>query len=178
MKSFVTCTLQQILLEWSNQWELDGVACSTHRWDEKCIQNFDRKPKYRWLTYSKLTNPVEQNPSWEANSLSASQRNSPHFMAPESSLPLSEEPATCPYRVTDAHSSRLPTLFRYKGIDGKIILKWILKRYEGLHLIPMAQDGYQWRFMVKTVMNCRVHVSRISWPAEQLLASEDGFCSM
>jgi hypothetical protein len=40
---------------------------------------------------------MEQRSSWEANSFSASQENSPHFMDSEGSLPHLQEPATCPH---------------------------------------------------------------------------------
>jgi len=43
------------------------------------------------------TYSMEQSPSWEANRVSASQKNSPHFVEPEGSLPLSQVPAICPY---------------------------------------------------------------------------------
>jgi hypothetical protein len=40
---------------------------------------------------------VEQSPSWEANSSSASQEIPPHCMEPKSSLPHLQAPANCPY---------------------------------------------------------------------------------
>ena len=43
-----------------------------------------------------LTYSMEQSPSWEANKFSSHSRNSPHCMEPESSLPQSQVPATCP----------------------------------------------------------------------------------
>ena len=39
---------------------------------------------------------MEHSPSRDAKRFSASRRNSPHFMKPESSLPHSQTPATCP----------------------------------------------------------------------------------
>jgi hypothetical protein len=44
-----------------------------------------------------LTHTVQQSPSWEANWFCSQSRNSPHFMEPDSSLPHSQVPATCPY---------------------------------------------------------------------------------
>ena len=40
---------------------------------------------------------MAQSPSWEANWFCSWSRNSPHFIEPESSLPYSQVPATCPY---------------------------------------------------------------------------------
>jgi hypothetical protein len=48
------------------------------------------------LTYL-LTYSTQQNPSWQANQFSASQKNSSHFKKPESLLPHLKQPATCPY---------------------------------------------------------------------------------
>jgi hypothetical protein len=39
------------------------------------------------------------------------------------------------------------------GVDGRIILKWILKEYESVHWIHLAQDRNQWRAPVNTVMS-------------------------
>jgi len=41
-RRFTTCTLRQMLLEWSNEDKMDG-ACSTHGRDAKCIQYLGRK---------------------------------------------------------------------------------------------------------------------------------------
>jgi hypothetical protein len=43
MRSFVTCTLHQILLGRSNKEGEMGEACRTHGKHEKCIQNYSRK---------------------------------------------------------------------------------------------------------------------------------------
>jgi len=45
MRSFITCMLHAILLGWSSQGRWEGRASSTHGRDEKCIQNFSRKPE-------------------------------------------------------------------------------------------------------------------------------------
>jgi hypothetical protein len=58
-----------------------------------------------------LTNSMEQNPSWQANSHSATQEIPRPFMEPEGSLPCSQQPATDPYPEPDESSSHLPTLF-------------------------------------------------------------------
>ena len=47
---------------------------------------------------------MKQSPSWEANRSSGNQRNSPHFMQPESSLPHSQEPIICLYHEPDRSS--------------------------------------------------------------------------
>jgi hypothetical protein len=43
MRSFVTCTLRQILLGWSNQEGWDRQVCSTHGKEDKCVQSTCRK---------------------------------------------------------------------------------------------------------------------------------------
>jgi hypothetical protein len=44
------------------------------------------------------------------------------------------------------------------GVDGRIILKWIFERLDGVRyrLIDLAQDRDRWRALVNTVMNLRV----------------------
>jgi hypothetical protein len=46
------------------------------------------------------------------------------------------------------------------GVDGRIILKWIFKKWDvgggGMDWIDMAQDRYRWRAVVNAVMNLRV----------------------
>jgi len=43
------------------------------------------------------------------------------------------------------------------GVEGKIILKWIFKKWNGGHgLIDLAQDRDRWRTLVNAVMNRRV----------------------
>jgi hypothetical protein len=50
---------------------------------------------------------------------------------------------------------------------------------EGVDWIHLAQDRDQWRALVNTVMNLRVHnMLGISWVDEQLLASQEGFSCM
>ena len=44
---------------------------------------------------------MEHSPFWEANTSSASKKNSPHFMEPEGPLPHSQQPALCPYPEPD-----------------------------------------------------------------------------
>jgi hypothetical protein len=43
------------------------------------------------------------------------------------------------------------------GVDGRIILKWIFKKWDGgMDWIDMAQDRDRWRDLVNAVMNLRV----------------------
>jgi hypothetical protein len=44
------------------------------------------------------------------------------------------------------------------GVDGRIILKWIFKKWDGVAMnwIVMAQDRDRWRALVSAVMNLRV----------------------
>jgi hypothetical protein len=46
VRSFITCTLHQILIRWSNE-RLDGWACSTHRRDEKCMKTWREKTTWK-----------------------------------------------------------------------------------------------------------------------------------
>jgi hypothetical protein len=43
------------------------------------------------------------------------------------------------------------------GIDGRIILKWIFKKWDGgMDWIDMAQNRDRWRAVVSAVMNLRI----------------------
>jgi hypothetical protein len=43
------------------------------------------------------------------------------------------------------------------GVDGRITLKWIFKKWDGgMNWIDMAQDRDRWRAVVSAVMNLRV----------------------
>jgi hypothetical protein len=43
------------------------------------------------------------------------------------------------------------------GVDGRIILKWIFKKWDGgMDWIELAQDRDSWRDVVNAVMNLRV----------------------
>ena len=44
-----------------------------------------------------------------------------------------------------------------RGVDGKIILKWILEKWDGrMDEIDLAQDRDRWRAFANAVMNLRV----------------------
>jgi hypothetical protein len=46
------------------------------------------------------------------------------------------------------------------GVNGRIILKWILERLDGgIDWTNMAQDREGWRALVNTVMNLRGGIS-------------------
>jgi hypothetical protein len=43
------------------------------------------------------------------------------------------------------------------GVDGRIVLKWILKECDGgMDWIELAQDRDRWRAVVTAVMNLRI----------------------
>jgi hypothetical protein len=44
------------------------------------------------------------------------------------------------------------------GLDGRIILRWIFRKWDmwGMDWIDMAQDGDRWRALVNAVMDLRV----------------------
>jgi hypothetical protein len=45
----------------------------------------------------------------------------------------------------------------YPGVDGRIILKWILETWDGgMDWIDLAEDRDKWRALVNKVMNLRV----------------------
>jgi hypothetical protein len=42
------------------------------------------------------------------------------------------------------------------SVDGRIVLKWIFKKYGGMDWIELAQDRDRWRALVNVIMNFRV----------------------
>ena len=44
--------------------------------------------------------------------------------------------------------------FEYLAVDGRIILKWILQKWDGgMNWLDLAQDRNRWRGIVNAVMN-------------------------
>ena len=81
-----------------------------------CDNNLKLYLKYPFIFVSirlhanaaRLTDFMQQNPSWEANTASDNQENSPHFMAPGCPLPDSQEFATCSLTSTRPIHFMLP----------------------------------------------------------------------
>jgi hypothetical protein len=61
------------------------------------------------------------------------------------------------YQVFVGGELRDRTHLKDLGVDGKITLKWIFKKWEeGMDWIYLAQDRDRWRAVVNEVMNLRV----------------------
>jgi hypothetical protein len=55
------------------------------------------------------------------------------------------------------------------GVDARIILKWVLEKWDGGH--GLDRSGGQWTFWFHKMRG-------IPWAAEELLASQEGICFM
>jgi hypothetical protein len=52
------------------------------------------------------------------------------------------------------------------GVDGKIILEWMLHRSRDVEWIHLAQDRDEWQALANTVMNLRVQGKQVYTMAE------------
>jgi len=43
-----------------------------------------------------------------------------------------------------------------RGVDGRIILKWIFMKWDGVHGLELAQYRNTWRTLVCAIINLRV----------------------
>ena len=84
-----------------------------------------------------VTTSMQHNPACEADSSSASQENSPHFIETEGTLPSSQQPALCSYPKKDEYSPRLILLL-------KILFNIIL---------PLTPGGYNQSLPVRFPVN-------------------------
>ena len=66
------------------------------------------------------------------------------------------------------------------GIDGGMILKWISKALDGeAWTVGLGQGRDRWQALVNAVMNFMFHkMCGVSCLAEDVLASQEGHCSM
>jgi sugar lactone lactonase YvrE len=66
------------------------------------------------------------------------------------------------------------------GLEGKIILKWIFKTWDGgMDWIDLDQDQKRWWALMNAVMIFGFHnMRRITYLAADVLASQKGLCSM
>jgi len=99
---------------------------------------------------------MEQSPSWEADSHTASQINSPPLVESEGSLPCSKQAATGPYPEPDESSPHLPTPFLFK-IHSNIILPFTPRSSNGLFL-----SGFPNKILyIFSSLPCMLHVPPI-----------------
>jgi hypothetical protein len=69
--------------------------------------------------------------------------------------------------------------FEDQCVDGRIILKWIFKKWDrDMDWINLAQDMEGWRAVVDKIIKLRVLNNEGNFLTDSLLASQEGLSSM